>query len=293
MSNKGILGKGKLKYSTTVIDADDYVFLPEEATCSAEEFNLNKRKNNNPLPQVHGEAVNINWKPYQDSMYIASVEKPFDMFEEGQHQLIGKLTLTSEKLEGSGTLDWDIGTMKSKLFTFGEFEVKADTTDLQFQAKNADALAFDTENIKADVQFNKKFGSFESNSRKGIITLPYNQYITTLRDFDWDMANQTITFNQKDGKSGLFTSIHPDQDSLSFEGQSAYYELETNTLKIGGVEVVQSADALIQPTNGNIVINPGGVMQTIQNATITASAENKYHITVSYTHLTLPTICSV
>ena len=278
VSNKGILGKGKLKYSTTVIDAEDYVFLPEETTCSAEEFVLNKRKNNNPLPQVKGEAVNISWKPYQDSMYVASVEKPFEMFEEGKHQLIGNLTLTSEKLEGAGTLDWDIGTMKSKLFTFGEFEVKADTTDLQFQAKNAEALAFDTKNIKADVQFNKKFGSFESNSRDGIITLPYNQYITTLRDFDWDMANQTITFNSKDGKGGLFTSIHPEQDSLSFEGQTAYYELETNSLKIGGVEVVEAADALIQPTDGNIVINAGGAMQTLNNVTITASAENKYHI---------------
>ena len=92
------------------------------------------------------------------------------------------------------------------------------------------------------------------------------------------MANQTITFNAKDGKGGLFTSIHPEQDSLSFEGQTAYYELETNTLKIGGVDVIQSADALIQPADGNIAINPGGAMQTINNVTITVSSENKYHV---------------
>ncbi|MEL6925074.1 MAG: hypothetical protein AAFO94_13575, partial [Bacteroidota bacterium] len=112
----------------------------------------------------------------------------------------------------------------------------------------------------------------------GETTMPYNQYTTTLDEFIWDMNAETVTFITDEDKYGAFTSIHPNQDSLQFQGQSAFYDLKTNQLIIGGVPKILSADAYVYPDSGSVEIREGGVMATLENAKIVANTENQYHV---------------
>ncbi|NNE29482.1 MAG: hypothetical protein HKN16_07585, partial [Saprospiraceae bacterium] len=79
-------------------------------------------------------------------------------------------------------------------------------------------------------------------------------------------------------KFGNFRSIHPDQDSLNFQGKTAFYDLKTSELKIGGVPFVKSCDAFIHLGDGNIEVNPGGAIGQLSNCRIVADTITKYHV---------------
>ncbi|MCC6724431.1 MAG: hypothetical protein IT258_07970, partial [Saprospiraceae bacterium] len=279
MSNKGLLGKGTVSYLGAKIDSDDLIFKPQQLTGSAERFDLEEdRKGEVPHPQVRGFDVKLDWRPYKDSMYVNSKEAPFELYKEGRHTLKGTLILTPGGLKGKGLFDWDKASMTSKLISFGAYSAKSDTTDLKIKALDADAIALSTNNLNADVDFDKQMGVFKANAEFLTTTLPYNQYVTTFNEFDWDMAKETVTFRATEGKTGGFTSIHPDQDSLYFSGQKALYDLKTNLLKVGGVPYIFASDALIYTETGDIEVAAGGVIGELKNAKIVADTTSKYHV---------------
>lgn len=65
--------------------------------------------------------------------------------------------------------------------------------------------------------------------------MPYNRYQTSMNEFEWDMKEQTITFKTDPGKMADFLCTDPVQDSLTFQGKTAFYDLRSNLLQIGGV----------------------------------------------------------
>jgi len=279
LSNKGLTGKGTQQYLMASINSEDIVFLPQRTLASAEEFNLEEvRSDEREVPQVRGQDVSIDWRPYKDSMYIRPKEVPFALFKENNHTLDGTMILTPGGLKGDGLLAWDKANMQSKYFSFGAFSTVADTTDVSIRAFNTEELALQTENVFGSVDFDEQVGTFKANEEFLETTLPYNQYQTSMNEFDWDMKEETITFNAEAGSLGSFISIHPDQDSLRFQGESAFYDLKTNQLNIGGVPFLVSADAFVYPDSGKVDIQPGGVMNTLNNARIVADTINQLHV---------------
>jgi hypothetical protein len=279
LSNEGFLGKGNVQYLGASIDSEDIIFKPKQMLASAETFDLEEdRSTAIEVPQVRGENVKIDWVPYKDSMYVRSDEAPFALYKEDNHTLQGTLILTPGGLKGNGLLDWDQASMYSKLFSFGAFSVNADTTDIRIRAFDTDELALQTTNVKGYVDFEAEEGNFKANDEFLETTLPYNQYKTSMNEFDWDMKNDLITFKADESKLGKFVSIHPDQDSLKFEGKRALYDLRTNELKIGGVPHIVSADAFIYADSGYVEIQPGGVMMTLENAQIVCDTLNQNHV---------------
>jgi hypothetical protein len=279
LSNKGFLGAGTLIYLGAKMDSEDLIFKPKQLTGSAERFDLEEdRASNVVVPQVRGFDVTIDWRPYQDSMYVTSKEAPFELFKEGRHTLKGTLILTPSGLKADGLLDWDKASMRSELFSFGAYSATADTTDLKIKAFNADAIALSTENLNGEVDFDEQMGRFRANAEFLTTTLPYNQYQTSFNEFDWDMAKETVTFKALEGKLGSFLSIHPDQDSLRFQGKNAFYDLKTNLLKVGGVPYIVTSDAFVYTETGDVEIQPGGVMGELTNARIVADTTNQYHV---------------
>ena len=279
LSNKGFLGKGNLTYLNASIDSEDIIFKPKQLLCSARNFDLEETRGGDfQTPQAHGDDVSINWRPYRDSMYINSEEAPFALYKANDHTLKGTLILTPDGLKGRGTFDWSKGTFNSKLFSFGPYSANADTTLVKIKALEGENFAFDTRNVKSDVDFDKQLGKFKANAADVVTTMPLNQYQTTLNEFTWDMKGETVTFKSEEGKSGVFTSIHPNQDSLFFDGETAFYDLKSSELQIGGVEYIQTSDAFVYPSDGSVDIQKGGVMTTLNDAKIVANTENKYHV---------------
>ncbi len=279
LSNKGFLGNGRLNYLGAVVNSEDLVFRPRQLTGSAQEFTLAEARTPTlDVPKTRGVDVQIDWQPYNDSMYVSSRSAPFEIFPEGKHRLEGTLILTPGGLKARGLFDWDKANMRSNLFSFAHHSVWADTTDLNIKAFDADALALTTTGLRGHVDFDKQFGTFEANEELLTTTLPYNQYETSFNEFDWDMKAETVTFRTTRSQLGSFRSIHPDQDSLWFQGKSALYNLKTNVLEIGGVPYIVSSDAFIYPHDGDVEIQPGAVITELTNARIVADTVNKYHV---------------
>lgn len=278
LSNKGYLGVGNVNYLKASVDSEDIIFRPDQLTCTANVFDLQEDRGSEvQIPQVHGDSVSIDWRPYKDSMYIDSEEGAFEMYKANDHTLAGGLILTPGGLKGNGLLDFSKGSMHSKYYNFGAFSVVSDTLDLQIKTEGVEDLAFDTKNVNGDLDFDKQYGSFTGNGEGFTTAMPYNQYVTDLNDFDWDLKNDIITFKTKPNELGSFMSTHPDQDSLIFQGATASYDIKQSKLDIGGVPFVKSADAFIYPSDNRVVIEKGGDMNQFTNAKIICDTVNRYH----------------
>ena len=281
LSNEGFGGEGNLSYLTASFNSDDINFAPNRMTATAERFDMEEsREVGNEVPEVRGVDVAVEWKPYRDSMYVESTTAPFTIFPEGVHKLEGQLILTPDGLRGRGLFDWDKGSLRSNLMAFGAHSVESDTAELNIRAQGTgDKLAFNTTNMNGRLDFDTNMGKFKSNDASVIsTTMPYNQYKTSMSEFTWDMEGQFINFiSQGDGLSD-FLSIHPDQDSLIFQGKTASYDLRENVLKVASVPFIKSADALIYTETGDVEVRADAVMSTLENATIIASESTKYHV---------------
>ncbi len=279
LSNKGFLGKGVVEYLTADIESEDLTFKPKQMTGTAKKFFMEEdRQGAVKVPQASGQDVKVNWLPFKDSMYVESKAKDFSLFKAEGYAHKGTLILTPSGLKGKGVFEWAQGKLTSRLISYGPFMAAADTANLEIKSiDGTGALALETKNADGELDFDRQRGQFKANSAIANTTLPRDQYITSMNEFDWDMKEQVINFKADPNKPGLFISIDPNRDSLRFEGKTALYDMKTNLLKIGGVDVVKSADAYIYPDKGEINIKSGGAMDALTNARIVADTSNKYH----------------
>ncbi|PHI20862.1 hypothetical protein CEQ90_05720 [Lewinellaceae bacterium SD302] len=280
LNNSGLRGIGKLDYLGAVVEAEDFKFRLDNTTASARQFNLEEDRGEKDHPQIRGQEVTIEWRPYADSLMInSSKETPFDMYQSGDHNFDGLLVLTPEGVKGTGKLSWSAATMSSEAIDFGAFRADADTANVQINSlESDDRLALKTENVNAKVNFDAQVGTFQNNGNELVTELPYNQFSTSIKKFDWDMAGNTISFRADEGKLGRFTSINEDQEELTFQGTEAIYDLSTSMLDVQGVDSVRSADATIYPPEGKIRVEPGAKITEITDARIVADTVNRYHV---------------
>ncbi|MEM9848204.1 MAG: hypothetical protein AAF847_09970 [Bacteroidota bacterium] len=279
LSNRGMIGEGDLTYLGATVYSDDIIFRPYQLTASAKTFDhAENRTDEVQTPKISGLDVAIDWRPYKDSMYVKTKEKPFELYQAGLHTLDGTLILTPGGIKGIGKLDWDQAVMNSPLFAFGANNVKADTTTLKIKAEGGAETALSTVDMNASVDFDEGQATFAANSEKAITKLPYNRYETSINSFAWDMNAEEVRFQSDASKLGAFLSVHPDQDSLRFRGQSAFYDLKNNELQIAGVPHIVSADAFIYPDSNKVTVLPEAVITTLENARIVADTVNKNHV---------------
>jgi hypothetical protein len=279
LSNKGFLGKGVVEYLTADIESEDLIFRPKQMTGTAKKFFMEEdRQGAVKVPQASGQDVKVNWLPFRDSMYVESKAKDFSLFKAEGYAHKGTLILTPSGLKGKGVFEWGQGKLTSRLISYGPFQAAADTANLEIKSVDgAGALALDSKNVDGELDFDRKKGQFKANSAVANTKLPRAQYITSMNEFDWDMQEQVINFKADPNKPGVFISTDPNRDSLRFEGKTALYDIKNSQLKIGGVDVIKSADAFIYPDKGEITIKAGGAMEGLTNARIVADTSNKYH----------------
>lgn len=278
LSNSGFLGIGTVEYLTADIESEDIVFRPKQMTCTARRFFMEEdRKSEVKVPQAKGEDVKVNWLPYRDSMYVESRAKAFELFRQPGYYHKGVLVLTPSGLKGRGEFDWFGGRLTARVISYGPFQASSDTADLQIKALDGQGIVFDSRNVRGELDFDRQLGEFKANTADANTDLPLNRYRTSMNEFTWDMKGQTVTFKSDEREPGYFVSTDPKQDTLNFRGKTALYDMRNSRLKVGGVEVIKSADAFIYPSDGNVDIDPGGVMRPLSEARIVADTSNKYH----------------
>ena len=277
LSNQGFKGKGRLDYFGAVINAEDFVFQPNKVSGSAKNFSLEEEIKPLEIPKVVGKEVTVNWKPYQDSLYLASGSQSFSVFKSGSYLFDGNLILTPDGVGGSGLLKWPLASLKADKLKFGANTARSDTAWLKIKGKTEEEVLLEALNVKADLNFDNGLGVFTGNDGKLLTNLPFNQYTTSLIDFDWNIKDQMVYFKSDTASVGVFASKVANQDSLRFNGKNARYNLKDFSLEIGGVDFIHAADAKIFPDKGMVTIRSNGLIDSFANAIIICDTINQNH----------------
>ena len=224
-------------------------------------------------------------------MFVYKKEKNMDMYD-GDAKLSGNVTLQPKGMTGSGLMTFAASELEAQLFKYKMNDFSSDTADFRLTAENTTALAFSTKNVRAHIDFTKRFGEFKANGGGSYVSFPLNQYICYIDQFKWFMDAKEIELSsgsnvnhvQSDTSAiGLnltgseFISTESHQDSLRFKAPFARYSLRDYLIKADQVALVQSADAYIYPDSGKVVVEKYAKMRTFNNARITANATTKYH----------------
>jgi hypothetical protein len=210
-------------------------------------------------------------------MLVAMKETPFSFFN-GYATLDGDVRVKPTGARAQGMLDWKEAALTSSDFSFGTFTARADTSSLNIKSLSADKMAFNLPNVKADVDFDDRVGTFVSNTPGVATHLPYNRYKTTMGKFDWDFDAKTIDLSPPQGKEyAVFASTHPRQDSLAFKAKHGLFNMETSLLTAFDVPRIAVADAWIIPNEGKVTIGEDAVMHKLLNSAITVDTVTQHH----------------
>ncbi|MEX2591049.1 MAG: hypothetical protein WD334_12660 [Chitinophagales bacterium] len=279
LSDKGLIGKGKVDYLFTSFSSDSILFTPDSMNTIADTFHMEQSEHQGvTFPLVSAKGNFIHWLPYKDSMFLKSLETPFKMYEEGA-TLEGNLLFTLKGLKGAGEFEFNEAALTSEQFAFQSQSLFSDTTDMQIKSLGGEeGVTFETPNVRADIDFEKRFGEFKSND-EGIPTqFTNNQFRTAINEFTWDMEANILVFSAPAGSPGSeFISTHPEQDSLSFLVKTATFDMSQSTIALEGVPEIRVADVSIVPDSNKAKIMPGGKLDTLRNATVHIDTSNNFH----------------
>jgi len=284
LNNSGLNGAGDFTYIGASLSADEIYFYPDSLNAACDSFYLEKSSGGVSFPETSNNSVYCHWEPKNDSMEIFMEEDPFTIFN-SQASLKGDLILSSKGVSGDGFLDWKEASLKSNLFRFQADIATADTSDLTIKTLDTTAVAFVTPDVSAKVDFKEKTGDFKSTQESIPTDLPFNQYVTSMSEFYWDMDKGLIDMILPNDPTNptFFTSVHKKQEGLKFQAKSGLYDLNSYILKVEGVPHVVAGDSRILPDSNKMVIHPGARIETLENATILTDTINNYHKIINAT----------
>lgn len=296
LNDKGLRGNGSIDYLISTSTSEDYMFFPDSCNAIVKDFEIVEQLTPIEYPAVTGLNALLHWIPYEDKMIFRQQELPFTMFNQ-QSNLKGMLLLTPQDLKGAGTMSFEDAEMQSKMYTFKQSDIFADSADFNLKSTSLGQSAFSTKNYKSHIDFRERKGQFVSNGGASFVEFPVNQYICLIDQFDWFMDSYEIAIGSAEKEAEMaqydnltirelidiplegseFISTHPNQDSLSFISTVSSYNLKEFVLYAEDVKYIRVADAAIFPTDKRIVINPGAKMNTIPDAKILTNTVTRYH----------------
>ncbi len=276
LSNEGFRGKGNITFMASNSSSKNFLFFPDSTLANIDVFAVTKTEKGVQFPDVHNNNVVMNWKPYDDNMKISQGETPFSFFD-GYTQFKGYLTVTSTGLQSTGVMEWLDVALASNKFKYEAEKMTSDTANMKIQSVDPDKLALKLNDVKADVDFEKKIGNFKSNNDTVMTEMPYNMYKTTINEFNWDMLAKVLDFKSTNKKYGTFISTNKTQDGLNFEGTNGKFDMKNYILGIEGVPFITIADSHVIPDSGKVFVEAEARMRTLKNATIVGDTLFTYH----------------
>ncbi len=167
--------------------------------------------------------------------------------------------------------------LSSSDIDFGKNKMNADSADFVIKSLDPKKFALKTQDVNAKIDFDTRVGEFKSNTDDISTTFPYNEYSTSINEFKWEMDKKKMTFRAPPGNSADFTSIAKGQDSLTFQGGNATYDMLNYILKINKVPSIDIVDSRFIPDSGKVVIEAEAKMRTLNNAKLIMDSVNAYH----------------
>ncbi|MGY8917906.1 MAG: hypothetical protein ACKVJ6_06495, partial [Flavobacteriales bacterium] len=266
LNMNGLQATGEIEFLTSHLIGDEMILVPDSAFGHTTEYVNNAAYEH--VPEVFATSTafalnrNINTtKPILDVRSDLSRLKCFN----DDVLLGGAIHLSESGMTANGEFEFEDAYLSSRLFNMEERSILADTAHFEITGNDLNALAFETENVKANVNFDKRSGDFISHDGVTEIALPAVRYICEMDRFTWFMdedqielensfsENEELVFSDLSDRSySNFFSVHPSQDSLHFACTKAVYNVENAVVMCRDVRAMAIADAEIWPDSGNV-----------------------------------------
>jgi hypothetical protein len=296
LSNKGLRGKGQLKYLTSNTDSKDFLFYPDSMmTKLAEHFTIDQQIAKVEYPKVTGDSIFQTWYPYRDTMHLKTIKLPFRMFEE-KALLAGDLYYSSNGLSGKGKVGFESVELASEKYKFNHHTIDADTLDFNLYTTGTKDLAVTAQKYRTHVDLETRVVEFKTNKKGSGVLFPYSSFACFMDNVDWDMDKHEMKlYNDLGEKYANIDSLsreqllkldlsgsdlvatNPKADSLRFFSVTARYDMVNYVIDAEDVKLIRVADAAIFPDSSYVKILKGGKIQKLQNAGIIADTTNRYH----------------
>lgn len=277
LSNKGLRGNGEFRFVTARIKVSDAVFFPDSVLSRADSLRMDATVfNGTEFPTVRGINSRMRWLPYQDSMLFRSDTNAFRLFDL-KTTLAGTLVLQSSGLRGRGLVDWAEASLSSNDIGFGKNSLRTDSCDFLIKSLDVKKAALKTSDVSARIDFDKRIGDFRLNDEESNTVFPYNQYATTISEFRWNMDKKQLVFRAPKGSLADFTSLHPQQEGLAFQGTAAIYDLNDYVLRVSGVPAIDVVDSRFIPDSLKLVVEANARLRTLERARLFMDSVSQYH----------------
>ena len=293
LSNSGLQGAGMIEFINSTSQSKSlFTFLPD-STIGVVEFVNRPQEKGVQYPDANCSDAFLNFLPREGVLKIRSNKEMISFFND-ESKLKGTTTIRKSGMRGNGEMAFRGAEMFSKDYKLSRWEIDVEKSSFQmkdiFNDEEKDIsdnpLVMKTDNVKGNINFKKRKGSFQSNLGISIVELPVNQYICKVDQFSWLMDDNEMPFETKDSDNlskesnnnqPNFFSTHPDQDSLRFKARSARYDIKNKVIYCSKTEYIQVADARIYPDSMKVIIRRDAEMDPFENAEIIANFTSKYH----------------
>lgn len=283
LSDKGLMGNGDIVYVTSTSKSQRFTFFPDSTTGIVQTMENQAQTSNPDVPQVTGKDFDFKLDPVADQLTGKILRSRLDMFHGEAHQS-GSFALTHKGLTGSGALEMFDGKLTSNKIRYNNSNAFADTASFELNSAGGKGLAISTDLVTAQIDFNYRVGTFKAISGEAKITFPRNRYVAFMDTYKWlvdekkvELSNSLALADTTGDSGSRFISIHPDQDSLSFRVPRAIYDVTNYIIRCKEVKRILVADAIIAPKDGDVNILSDAIIETLQDATITADFINRFH----------------
>ncbi|MBL7811560.1 MAG: hypothetical protein JNL57_05005 [Bacteroidetes bacterium] len=277
LSEEGLYGlAGQIDYSGSTSKFKQVLLLPDKAVGTVDSYEIPQGAK---YPKVYAADAGMEWNPYKDEFHVAQGANPIKVFKMG-YDFYGNLTQTPVNLKGNGTLSWNEAKFASQEMTFGPNKTSAEKASLKIYAADSTKIAFETDDVKGNLDFDKRQGVFTTNKKDAMTKFPFNMYVTNLNDYKWNMDPKTIEAKMGPamvGTTPYWLSTNPTQDSLRFEGKKGIYDLNQYTLQVEQIPYIDIADSRVFLKNGKVTIRENANMDQVDSAKIIANRIDKFH----------------
>ena len=291
LNMNGLQGTGEIEFLTSNLRGEDMVLVPDSAFGNTSEYINNASYEHVPEVFATTTAFTLNRNIHSGDpvLDVRSDLSRLKCFNDNV-LLGGALHLSKSGMTANGEFEFEDAFLTSKLFNMEERAILSDTAHFEITGNDLNALAFETENVNANVNFDRRAGEFISHEGVTEIALPAVRYICEMDRFTWFMDDDQIELENSftDNEELLFSdladrtysnffSVHPGQDSLHFSCTKALYMVEEAVVMCRDVRAMAIADAEIWPDSGNVTIRRDAAMDILLNAQIYANDVSRYH----------------
>lgn len=281
LDKAGIRGDGEIKYLTTTLTSNDFIFYVDSVTTTGSVADVRKEEYlGTAFPRVHVENFRLKWVPRKDSMYISNLKDPIQIYD-GTAKLDGTANITKGGVRGSGTLLTRGSEAESPNYKFEQSKFSARNASFKVKSSNPDKPVLNADGVRLDFDLSQNFAEIRPEiAGDAVLEFPFAQFKTSIPSAIWDLDSSVVRMKKPEQfnlEDSYFYTTRKDLDSLSFYATDAIYDINKLELRVSGIPYITVADAKITPENGEVLILENSKIGTLKNTTLVIDTLNGYH----------------